>query len=491
MHKYEAALLEILKAKKEIALEEAIRQLGIGKDETLWAIENLSKDSLISVKKQQEHDVKVTSEGKKYAGSMLPEEQLLTELHKRGLKPAELSKEEQIGMQWCIKKGFAAIEKGVLTITEKGKKQAMPTVEGSVLTALSQDPASYEDFLKSDRNALEALEKRRLIEVKARTRILSVSVTEKGLKAEISSAGGTIDAVTREVITSRLWEKDGFKPYNVTLNVEKEPMAMRHPLRQLMRKMRGIYTSMGFTEISGPVVEPSFWVFDSLFVPQDHPARDAQDTFYLSNPTTLEVGDEDYVDVIKRAHKKSWKEPWKLGVAENALLRTHTTSISARYISTFVKAMLKEGGSYNGAPIKRFAIGRVFRNENIDYKHLADFYQHDGIIIGKDLTLANLFSTLIELYDKLDIKLRFKPAYFPFVEPGAEMFAKPKGSDKWIEMGGCGIIRSEVTGVSRKKLSVLAWGPGLERILLADGSVGSLTELYNPSVGWLRSAKML
>ncbi len=126
----------------------------------------------------------------------------------------------------------------------------------------------------------------------------------------------------------------------------------------------------------------------------------------------------------------------------------------------------------------------------MDYRHLADFYQHDGVIIGKDLTLSNLFDELTKIYAFIGIKIKFKPSYFPFVEPGVEYMAYHEERGEWIEIGGAGMFREEITGVKRNKLSVLAWGPGIDRtLLIKDSSISNISELYNNGIGWLRKRR--
>jgi phenylalanyl-tRNA synthetase alpha chain len=490
MHKYEVAVLNALRKKHSLSFGELASASGLGPDEVMWAIENLLTQGYIETEKEQSHEVSFSTEGKRYAAEALPEERLLKELKKKDLKPSELSKEESIGMQWCMKLGLAEISKGVLHITANGKAQGLPTSGGIALKQLSENLDSYSSLVKTHKSMIDSLVKRGIISVKEKSRIKEVSITQKGLKAEVAAERSIIDAITREVITGKTWQAEGFKKYDVNIPVENQIAATRHPIRRTINEVKNTFLSMGFNEISGPIVEPSFWVFDSLFVPQDHPAREAQDTFHLSNPEFIEVEGDDYVKSIRKAHTKSWKSEWKQEETERAILRTHTTSVSVHYISEFVKKVF-EGESYPTLPIKLFSVGRVFRNENIDYKHLADFYMVDGIMIGKDLTMANLFDTLITFYKSMGFKVRFKPSYFPFVEPGAEVYAYYERTKEWVEMGGSGIIRSEVTSLPRKNITVLAWGLGIERmLLLKDSSIGSINELYNSDIGWLRSRKV-
>ena len=134
--------------------------------------------------------------------------------------------------------------------------------------------------------------------------------------------------------------------------------------------------------------------------------------------------------------------------------------------------------SWSSAGFRRAAVGP-----------LADFYQSDGIIIGKDLTLANLFDTLLKIYADIGVRIKFVPAYYPFVEPGVHVLVEI--NKEWMEIGGAGIIRREITGVERKTISVLAWGLAIERLLLVkDRKIKSISSLYNSNVGWLRERDM-
>ncbi|VVB76761.1 Phenylalanine--tRNA ligase alpha subunit [uncultured archaeon] len=180
----------------------------------------------------------------------------------------------------------------------------------------------------------------------------------------------------------------------------------------------------------------------------------------------------------------AWHANWSEEFAMQAVPRTQTTSVTGRHVHQILSNIEKGLGSYE-LPIKLFTIGRTFRNENIDYKHLADFYQSDGIIIGNGLTMANLFDTLIKLYAGIGLKIRFKPSYYPFVEPGVTV--EIQRGNEWLESAGAGILRREITGIARKKITVLAWGLGVERLLLVkDKNIGNIADLYGASAGWMR-----
>jgi phenylalanyl-tRNA synthetase alpha chain len=205
-----------------------------------------------------------------------------------------------------------------------------------------------------------------------------------------------------------------------------------------------------------------------------------QDTFFLSNPSELSIDDVELLGRVKRMHARAWKSRWSPLLAKKSLLRTHTTGVSARHINKFAS---EPESAY---PIKLFSVGKIFRNEAIDYKHLAELYQLDGIVIGNGLNMANLIHTLKEFYSRLGIDVFLKPSYFPFVEPGLEVLYRDKKRNDTIELCGAGMIRGEITKAMGTDKTVLAWGMGLDRQLFNYVNMETLTELYKNNVGWLR-----
>ena len=490
LHRYEIAVLNVLKKSKELTLEELIERAKLGKDEVLWAIEGLSKAEMVAVKRHSEDVASLTEEGQAYAASSLPEITLAKKLSSaKHLEIKSLNtKQERLGFMWAKNKGLVKIEKGRAVLTKKGADAARSGLrEEAILKELGSDKEAYKRYKSSE--AVPELRKRKLIEVKASHAIESIAITSKGSEAEGNAEPrAEIEVLDRNMIVNGLWRGKRFRAYNVEAPVEPREIATRHPLRKVIDDLREAYIGLGFQEVAGPIIEPAFWVFDYLFVPQHHPARDAQDTFFLSTPETLQLPEKSLVKRIKGEHERAWHSGWSEEVAMQAMPRTHTTSVTGRYMHEITSSLQKDPSSYE-LPVKLFTVGRNFRNENIDYKHLADFYMTDGIAIGKNLTLANLFDILIRIYKSIGIKIRFKPAYFPFVEPGVEVQVEQDG--EWLELGGAGVIRKEVIGMERKNLNVLAWGLGVERILLVkDKQIDSIASLFNTSVGWLRARRI-
>ena len=384
MHEYELKLLSsLIKAGSKPNMAELEKLSGLKQDALLWAAENLSQAGAVKIARETGSEVELTEEGKSYL-SEFPEEALVRDIHKSGNVPLSQVK-NKIGLIWAKKNKWISIGKtGSMELTKEGiafteKQQQYPLRQ-------ALNAASEGKLLPGPESSI--LEKRGLITVKEKKAILGISITASGKKLlQDSDSGEKIGQLTKEIIQSSKWERVPFKPYDVAASTERIYPARIHPVSEFMDIMRNIFVGMGFKETSGPVIETAFWAFDTLFSPQDHPTREMQDTFFLSNPKTIDVGDVALLSRVKKMHEEGWKEPWQKALAEQAILRQHTTSVSARNMQRF--ADLPES-SY---PLKLFSIGKVFRNESIDYKHLAELYMCDGIIIGNNLNMANLIHT--------------------------------------------------------------------------------------------------
>ncbi|CAI8042888.1 Phenylalanine--tRNA ligase alpha subunit [Geodia barretti] len=268
------------------------------------------------------------------------------------------------------------------------------------------------------------------------------------------------------MITSGSWRTKSFKSYNFKALGVPPAAGHLHPLMKVRSEYRQIFLEMGFTEMpTNNFVESSFWNFDALFQPQQHPARDAHDTFFLKDPMYSHTFPMEYLQRVKRTHERGgygstgYQYSWKYEEAQKNLLRTHTTAVSARMLYQL-------GQQEEFTPVKWFSIDRVFRNETLDATHLAEFHQIEGVVADYNLTLGHLMGMLYEFFKKLGIeKLRFKPAYNPYTEPSMEVFSYHEGLGKWVEVGNSGMFRPEMLlpmGLPRE-VSVIAWGVSLER----------------------------
>ena len=233
------------------------------------------------------------------------------------------------------------------------------------------------------------------------------------------------------------------------------PRGHLHPISSLIREANQIFARMGFTFAEGPLVENEWYNFDSLNVPKDHPARDMQDTFFIKD------------------------EP-------GMVLRTHTSPVQVRYMEAQKKMGVEP-------PYRVIVPGKVFRNEATDMTHEAEFFQIEGLAVGEDVTLASLKGTLDrffrELFKGANVETRFRPSYFPFVEPGVEVDmrlvgpnAPEKLRDRWIEMMGAGMVHPSVlknAGVDPEKYQGFAFGMGLDRLALLRWGIDDVRLMHS------------
>ncbi|MCL5442072.1 MAG: phenylalanine--tRNA ligase subunit alpha [Candidatus Marsarchaeota archaeon] len=481
--KEESMLLSYLRDGAKRSMEDICKALGIDQSAAASYVEGMEKLGAISIQRSKQYDIQLTEEGKRDIQEGFPEERLIGSIAKsNGLKIS--GSIDSIALGWARKNGWVTVENGSLKLTDSGKSavgKAYPYNE--LLSRLEKGIGStlIEKLVKEDKNKIDELSKRGLVTIKERNQISSISITDEGRKLLGSKPEEMITSLSRDIIKSGAWKGSKFKSYDVSDPTERAYPARMHPSHRFFNYIRSVFSGMGFSEVEGPIINNAFWNFDALFSPQDHPTRDMQDTFFLSNPKEIDISDLEVLGRVRRMHKKGWKGAWKESLAKQALLRTHNTVVS-------VKNILKYGNLDSSVyPVKLFSLGKVFRNESIDYKHLNELNQLDGIIIGNSLTLSNLIFTMREFYSYLGIDVKFKPSYFPFVEPGMEGYYYNKEHNDNIELFGGGIIRKEITKAMGTNKTVLAWGMGLDRMMFDYVETSSLSEIYRNQVGWLRS----
>jgi len=297
---------------------------------------------------------------------------------------------------------------------------------------------------------------------------------KKGPKFTLDHKRKAATDITTEMLATDGWKNIDFKEYNFKAMGIQPSSGHLHPLLTLRTEYREIFLELGFEEMpTNNFVESSFWNFDVLFQPQSHPARDAHDTFFISDPAqTLQIP-QDYMAQVKQVHSQGgwgsigYRYDWQESEARKNILRTHTTAVSSRMLYKLAQDLKSSSSSPKPfTPKKYFSIDRVFRNENLDATHLAEFHQIEGLIADEGLTLAHLIGSIKQFFEKVGIKqVKFKPAYNPYTEPSMEIFGYHPTLKKWVEIGNSGIFRPEMLlpmGLS-SNISVIAWGLGLER----------------------------
>ena len=433
-------------------------------------------------------------EGRQYVENGLPERRALVSISKNGGKSSlkeistVLEKQEiPVAIGWLKRKKWATIKKDkdtILEITTDGKKALKAdSEEEKLLKQLNEKPN-----IEIDKNKIKPLLSRKNV-VKEKEIITStIILTENGKKVIQKGIEfkDEISQITSSIIKSGSWKNKTIRPYDINAFSPAKYGGKAHPLVDLITKIRQIFIEMGFEEIQGNFVESCFWNMDMLFIPQDHPAREMQDTLYCKTPSKIKIDEKNLVDKIARVHEDGgitsstgWGYKFSKAEGERVLLRTHTTVNTIRYLYNNPKP-----------PCKVFSIGRVFRKENIDTTHLPEFYQIEGIVHEENSNFRQLIGVLKEFYKRMGFeKIRFRPGYFPYTEPSMEV--EVYWNNQWMELGGSGIFRPEVTEPIGVKNPVLAWGLGLERLAMLKFDLKDIRDLYISDLGWLRKKSLI
>ncbi|MFQ5474542.1 MAG: phenylalanine--tRNA ligase subunit alpha, partial [Candidatus Nanoarchaeia archaeon] len=338
--------------------------------------------------------------------------------------------------------------------------------------------------------ALDIFKKRKNIISKTKRKLRTITLTPLGEKlATVKLDSKLTEHLTHEMLKTGLWKKQAFRRYDVKINVPKIYRGKRHFVNQATDYAKNVWIEMGFREMTGQKVQTCFWNFDALFTAQDHPVREMQDTFFIGRPVEGKLPKKEVFTPVKAAHEdggdtgsKGWQYAWTQDNAIKNVLRTHTTALSSKTLSRLKKKDL---------PAKYFAVGKCFRNETVDWSHLFEFNQFEGIVIDPDANFKNLLGYLKAFAAKIGFtKVRFRPAYFPYTEPSVEGDVYDHVHKKWIEVFAAGVFRPEVVKpLLGEDVPVLAWGPGLDRMMLKYYEITDLRDLYRNDINQLRTIK--
>lgn len=505
--KLEKQTIEVFKALKKkrsdhIIASDFADELGTDYIVLMSAINELKKHNLADFKEEDIFQVSLNEEGRSYLEEGLPERQLLEKLLEEDTK--EISLEDflelsdfnkklfYIGLSYMKKNRWIAQSKA----TGENKvfliEEEFPQTELEEFLEIFQKKSmlNYSNLSNEEKEFVDLLNKRQLIKKEKKTKRI-LFLTKKGKNTKLSEIEELhrVSKLTSEMIISRKWKEYQLKPFDVTKQGPLLKGGKIHPVINMINEIREIFLSMGFIEIRGPIIESAFFNFDALFQPQDHPARELHDTFYLDKPKQAGLPNKKYVKAVKATHENGgdsgstgWGYDWKKDIAKQTLLRTHTTATTIRRLAEFHK-------NNDKMPLKVFSIDRVFRNEKVDKSHLAEFTQIEGIVIDENVTLCDLIGLLSEFYKKMGFeKIITRPGFFPYTEPSMEISVYYDKLREWLEMGGSGIFRPEVTypwGIENPT-RVLAWGLGLERLAMLKFEREDIRDLYINPIKWLR-----
>ena len=495
LHENERKVILALEGRGAATTQELSAETGLAKDAVEKASAWAETKGVVSFREEVSRNFSLTEEGSKYAEDGLPEKKLL-ELVASGRNEISALKEEfpslNIALVWVRRNRWATIEKGRLTVTEEGLlAKDEETLDDALLARLKVTSLDNPDDDSMAR--LDQFVRRNLVEESETvTRWVELTETGRDLIPAVKRVKETriITQITPEILQNGSWKGASFQGYDITLPVPSLHPGKRHFISSIIDYIRRFWVELGFKEMTGDYLELSFWNFDALFQPQDHPARDLADTFYLKTPYKGRLPEGEIVERVRQTHENGWttgstgwQYKWDPEVSARNCLRTHTTSLSVNQIAKLTPDDL---------PGKFFSVGRVFRNETIDWNHLAEFYQTDGIVIGEGVTFRDMQGYLKAYLEGLGLKrFMFRPGFFPYTEMSmeAEVWIEERG--EWMELFGAGMFRPEVVkpllGVD---VPVLAWGPGFDRLIMQSYGVDSIRQLYGNDLGLLRKARL-
>ena len=377
--------------------------------------------------------------------------------------------------------------------------QALSPLDGAGVAAAVD--AARRAFAEA--STLEELKSARLAHSGDAAPVTQANALIKGLdKADKPVAGKLIGAARKQIqaalaeATARLEAEEAAaalerEKVDVTVPTRRNPRGARHPLTVLVEDVADFFVGMGWEIAEGPEVEHEWFNFDALNFGPDHPARQMQDTFYVSGVQTVGgssadaagAADGEKTGAAEGAGAADKKETaGRTGDVEaqpGLVLRTHTSPVQGR-------EMLKRG-----APLYIACPGKVFRTDALDATHTPVFHQVEGLAVDKGLTMADLKGTLDHFARAMfgpEARTRLRPSFFPFTEPSAEMdlwFPQKKGGAGWIEWGGCGMVNPEVlrnAGIDPDEYTGFAFGMGLERTLMFRHGIADMRDMVEGDV---------
>ncbi len=452
----------------------------------------LEEAGLLVIDEISSKHVTLGEEGIRASEMGLLESRLIDWILERGSEERTLSNlnesfeksESGPGIGLLKKLGFG-LERGVLIVPEDVESIQTILKQREAFISLLKDGGADSNSLDKELVSLFQSRKK-IIEINEST-VRTWKLNDAGVNFDTNSLDETQQIVdlTPEMLQTDEWRNAEFKRYDVNLPAPTPAGGRPHPMQSLIQRIRSIFLEMGFSEIDGDFVRTAGWNMDALFIPQTHPARAMQDTFYLEDPESMPI-DEKWLDLWADVHENGgdtgstgWGGSFDRGESQKGLLRTHTTVNTVHHLA-----------ENPDKPCRVFGIGRVFRQEAIDKSHLPEFHQIEGIIHEPDASLPMLVTTLKTFYAKMGYPdVRVRPAYFPYTEPSLEIEVKWRGM--WLELGGAGIFRPEVTEPLGTEWPVCAWGMGLERLAMLVLGMDDIRELYQPDLLKLRSMPII
>ena len=469
----------VLKKLNEVGIinnsENLEKEFNIPHEKLESILKGLVVDFYIELEPIKRKEIALTEEGEECVSKGTPEYRVF-----QLLEPGVETDKKKFGDKHNIEIGKQIVSKLKLNGWVEMGKSWIKRIEG--VTAEDKDGELLKNMKENPK--YEEYDEKKLKELKNRKLIKFANITSYKITKGIDFAPYTIEKeseLTADLLKNDEYKNKVFKKFNVLANGAEIDGGHLHPLLKVRSLFREIFFEMGFEEMpTSQYVESSFWNFDALFQPQQHPARDEHDTFFLEEPEKCNSVPKDYMKRVKQTHEKGgygsigYDYQWSEDETRKNILRTHTTAVSS-------KMLYKLAQQEEFEPKKYFSIDRVFRNETIDATHLAEFHQVEGVVADRNIGLSNLIGLFKVFFKKIGItKLKFKPAYNPYTEPSLEIFGYHPILKEFVEIGNSGVFRPEMLrpmGLP-EDVNVLGWGLSLERPTMIYYGIDNIRDLF-------------
>jgi phenylalanyl-tRNA synthetase alpha chain len=506
LHPLENKVLLSFQQGEALSAFELLKASGLDESRLDMASGWLQSKGLLEVKDESVTSlVSLTETGREYLGKGTPEMRIINALRDGqqltvkdiiqtwGMEPSEVS--SAVG---ALKEAKVAqiAQGGILVLAPGADISVYESLSILIKMAADKDQADLSSFSEAQQSAINAnFHKRgkgkglfRISEKKNRVYTLTNDgrellrlIKERGVVAEEASM------LTPEMLKQGTWKNKKFRAYNIALNPPRQSIGRKHPYKEFLDFVKYKFVGMGFEEMRGPLVENEFWDMDALYMPQFHPARNIHDVYFVKEPAACREIESPFGRNVAAAHKDGgktgstgWRYPFDIERAKRLILRSQGTAVSARTLASGPKV-----------PGKYFSIARCFRYDSVDATHAPDFYQVEGIVLGEEINFKALLG-LLKLFGQEIAKageFQFRPAYFPFTEPSVELHVKHPELG-WMELGGAGIFRPEVTKPLGVDVPVIAWGLGLDRMAMVALGIKDIRDLFSRDLDFIRTKKI-
>jgi len=454
-------------------------EFGVSHDRLESILKGLVKENYIDLKPIKKQEIKLTEEGEDCLKNGTPEYQIFNLL----VPGVETDKDD------FLKQHGIEISKILVSKLKLNGWVDMGKTWVKRLDGVNAEDSDKELLVKMQANPkIEDYDEKKVKELKNRKFIKFANISSYTIVKGIDFKPETVDMeseLTMDLLKNDDYKNKIFKKFNVNSFGAEIDGGHLHPLLKVRTLFRDIFKELGFEEMpTSQYVESSFWNFDALFQPQQHPARDAHDTFFLEEPETCNAVPKDYMERVKQTHEKGgygslgYDYDWSEEETKKNILRTHTTAVSSKMLYKLAQQPVFE-------PKKYFSIDRVFRNESLDATHLAEFHQVEGVVADRNIGLAHLIGVFKLFFKKIGIKkLKFKPTYNPYTEPSLEIHGYHPILKDYVEVGNSGVFRPEMLrpmGLP-EDVNVLGWGLSLERPTMIYYGIDNIRDLFGHKV---------